>query len=218
MTKVADLLQTTHDLGLEAFIMAHPATALVVEPFAVTGVSPPRTRKLLRSSILGNPLLPEAEPHPQPHDEENTEETMVIRRDGGKPKKETWKRSPQGFLHPEARVVWLLASDHNQIPGILSLGRGRKNDLVFNNETVSKVHALLHRRQDHWLIEDHASANGTFLNGAPLPPYERRRLNERAAIRLGDSIHATLFGAEALFRFCGLLRSIQQGQAEGGSA
>ncbi len=212
MTKVADLLQTTQDLGLEAFVMAHPATALVVEPFTVTTVSPPRTRKLRRSSILSNPLLPEAEPHPDP-DDENTEETMVIRRGSreGQKKKETWRRSPEGFLHPEAHVVWLVSGPSNQIPGILTAGRGRKCDLVFNNETVSKVHALLHRRQDHWLIEDHASANGTFLNGAPLPPYERRRLNERAAIRLGDSIQATLFHAEALFRFCGLLRSMQDG-------
>ena len=210
MTKVADLLLTTQNMGLETFVMAHPATALVVEPFAITTVSPPRTRKLNRSSFLENPLIPDAEPYPTP--EEESDETMVIRRDPeSAKKKETWRRSPQGFLHPEAHVVWLVSGSSNQIPGILTAGRGRKSDLVFNNETVSKVHALLHRRQDHWLIEDHASANGTFLNGTPLPPYERRRLNERAAIRLGDSIHATLFGAEALFRFCGLLRSMQTG-------
>lgn len=207
MTKVADLLQTTQDLGLEAFVMAHPAMALVVEPFAITDSSPPMTRKLSRLGLLDNPLIPDAEPHTP---EEETHETMVIRRDSGE-QKETWRRGPQEFLHPEAHVVWLLSGSNNQIPGILTAGRARKNDLVFNNETVSKVHALLHRRQDHWLIEDHASANGTFLNGAPLPPYERRRLNERAAIRLGDSIHATLFGAEALFRFCGLLRSMKDG-------
>ena len=212
MTKVADLLQTTQDMDLDAFVLAHPAAALVVEPFDITTASPPQTRKLNRSSLLDNPLIPEAEPYPLP-EEADADETMVIRRDdSADDKKETWRRGVQGFLHPEARVVWLVSGPYSQIPGILTAGRGRKNDLVFSNETVSKVHLLLHRRQDHWLIEDHASANGTFLNGALLPPYERRRLTERAAIRLGDSIHATLFDAEALFRFCGLLRSMEDGE------
>lgn len=209
MTKVADLLQTTHDLGLDAFVMAHPASALVVEPFAITNSARPITRKVSRAALFDNPLIPDAVPYPT--EEEETDETTVIRRTSSPEERETWRRGPQAFLHPEARVVWLVSGSSNQIPGILTAGRGKKNDLVFHNETVSKVHALFHRRQDHWLIEDHASANGTFLNGAPLPPYERRRLNQRAAIRLGDSIHATLFDAEALFRFCGLLRSMQAG-------
>lgn len=212
MTSVANLLNTTEALGLDEFVMAHPATALVVEPFAVTTASPPMTRKLSRSSLFDNPLLPEAHELPAPTDDFANETTVIRRGDFEEGEtKETWSRSPQGFLHPDARVVWLIAGDGNQIPGILTAGRGRQNDLRFNNETVSKVHVLFHRRQDHWLIEDHGSANGTFLNGTPLPPYERRRLNERSAIRFGSSIHATLFGAEALFRFCDLLRSMQSG-------
>lgn len=209
MTTVVELLAQTRDLDEDAFVLAHSVPALVVEPFAAATSSDPTTRKMTRSFLLANPLLDE--PIPDALEDEG-EATQVISRDElFAPPERTFKRSASDFLHPEASVVWLQPSTRNQIGGILAAGRGVKCDLVFPHQTVSKVHALFHRRQDHWLIEDHGSANGTFLNGSRLPPYDRRRLSERARIRLGRAIQATLFQPETLYRFCKLLRSMGEG-------
>ena len=211
MTTVVELLAQTRDLDEDAFVLAHPTPALVVEPFAAARTSDPATRKMTRSFFLANPLLEEPVPDASADDDDG-EATQVIHRDQlfAAPEK-TFKRSARDFLHPDASVVWLEPATRNQINGILVAGRGFKCDLQFHHQTVSKVHALFHRRQDHWLIEDHDSANGTFLHGAQLPPYERRRLSERAQIRLGRAIQATLFQPETLYRFCKLLRTMGEG-------
>ena len=211
MTTVVELLAQTRDLDEDAFVLAHPTPGLVVEPFAAATTTDPATRKMTRSFLLANPLLDE--PIPDATDEDEGEATQVIHRDQlfAAPE-QTFKRSAQDFLHPEAAVVWLQPSTRNQIGGILAVGRGVKCDLVFAHQTVSKVHALFHRRQDQWLIEDHGSANGTFLNGTQLPAFERRRLSERAQVRLGRAIQATFFNPETLYRFCKLLRSMGESE------
>lgn len=212
MTTVVELLAQTRDLDEDAFVLAHPNPALVVEPFAAARSSDPATRKMTRSFLLANPLLDEHVPSVT-EEEDDGEATQVLHRDEiFAPPEKTFKRSSRDFLHPDAIVVWLEPSTRNQISGILVAGRGVKCDLVFHHQAVSKVHALFHRRQDHWLIEDHDSANGTFLNGVQLPAYERRRLSERAQIRLGRAIQATLFQPETLYRFCKLLRSMGEGE------
>ena len=126
MTSVAELLTTTRDMDEDTFVMQHPATALVVEPFAITAASPPMTKRLDRLGIFENPLLqPETKPHSSaPIDDEH--ETMVIRlSDLPRKKAATWRRSPQGFLHPDAQVVWLVSGRSQQIPGVLAAGRSR---------------------------------------------------------------------------------------------
>jgi len=49
---------------------------------------------------------------------------------------------------------------------ILSLGRGRDNDVqVKNDSKVSRYHCKLYRRGPNFYIEDNKSANGTLVNG-----------------------------------------------------
>jgi hypothetical protein len=69
------------------------------------------------------------------------------------------------------------------LAGDLSIGRAATNDLVIDDPTVSRHHAELNRcLEGGWLIEDHGSFNGTFVNGM--------RLAQRvhAALRHGDRL------------------------------
>jgi pSer/pThr/pTyr-binding forkhead associated (FHA) protein len=46
-----------------------------------------------------------------------------------------------------------------------NVGRGAKNDVVLDDETVSESHASLQRRNDGWYVVDHGSANGSYVSG-----------------------------------------------------
>ncbi|WP_066362827.1 DUF1707 and FHA domain-containing protein [Herbidospora mongoliensis] len=60
------------------------------------------------------------------------------------------------------------------------VGRGSACDLVLADLTVSRIHAELRREEDHWLLVDLGSLNGTRLNGW--------RLVGPARVRSGDEI------------------------------
>ena len=46
-----------------------------------------------------------------------------------------------------------------------NVGRGTKNDVVLDDETVSESHASLERRNDGWYVVDLGSANGSYVSG-----------------------------------------------------
>ncbi len=71
----------------------------------------------------------------------------------------------------------------------LSVGRMPSCDLVINDPSVSKVHALL-----RWLeakaactVEDLKSTNGTQLNGKPLPPGRQVYVRDGDLLRFGEA-------------------------------
>ena len=61
----------------------------------------------------------------------------------------------------------------------LSIGRADDCDLVVEEATVSRHHALLRRTPEGWDLRDVGSTNGTRLNGWRV---------ERAALRPGDEL------------------------------
>jgi hypothetical protein len=64
------------------------------------------------------------------------------------------------------------------------LGRGRDNDLVFANNTVSLNHAEIHRRRDgRVLVTDLSSSNGVLLNSGRVSEAE---LNSGDILELGE--------------------------------
>jgi len=73
----------------------------------------------------------------------------------------------------------------------LSIGRSPGNDIVIDNLAVSGNHARLSLDQDHYVVEDMNSLNGTFLNN------QRVR---RSALKDGDEIvigkHSLVFKDE----------------------
>jgi diguanylate cyclase (GGDEF)-like protein len=71
------------------------------------------------------------------------------------------------------------------------LGRTLENDVVLNEESISRRHARLSLGEDRWLVEDLGSTNGTFVNqhpagdGTPVRPGDKLTLG-RTVLKLVD--------------------------------
>ena len=50
-----------------------------------------------------------------------------------------------------------------------SIGRSNENDIVLNDFSVSRRHAVLRREGDAWVIYDNQSTNGVKINDRPVP-------------------------------------------------
>lgn len=59
------------------------------------------------------------------------------------------------------------------------LGRALDNDIVLDDPSVSRRHALLSIRAGNWLLEDQGSSHGTFVNGKRV---------QAALLRPGDQL------------------------------
>jgi len=59
------------------------------------------------------------------------------------------------------------------------VGRGPDSDVLLDNRTVSREHAVLIKRRSGWYVQDLESQNGTLINGEPVVT---------ARLRDGDSI------------------------------
>ena len=53
------------------------------------------------------------------------------------------------------------------------------------SQIVSRIHAVIFQEEDNFYIEDKGSANGTYINHAPLPSGNRHRLKSGDRIALG---------------------------------
>lgn len=70
---------------------------------------------------------------------------------------------------------------------VLRLGRSAESDIRFSDATddsVSGVHAELSLDGQRLYVEDKRSANGTFVNGAPCPPFEKVAVPDGSRLRL----------------------------------
>lgn len=72
------------------------------------------------------------------------------------------------------------------------IGRAPNNDIVIENEHVSRQHARLIRQKDRYLLEDLDSTNGTFVND--------QRITHAVLLQPGDRIR---LGPEVVLRFTG---------------
>lgn len=99
-------------------------------------------------------------------------------------------RVESGSLSAAGKRWWLVAEDGRRIalplgvpkaPRRLTVGRGKDNDIVLDDPTVSRFHASLtlnHRGEV--LVADLGSANGTFING--------RRITSAQILRQHDEL------------------------------
>ena len=98
--------------------------------------------------------------------------------------------------HPEAMlVVERGINDYSVIPLDLPsciLGKAASATVLLSNPYVSRRHALISRRRDHFEIEDLESKNGTLVNGKRLASGAQR-------LRTGDRIE--LGRGQVVFRF-----------------
>jgi len=65
------------------------------------------------------------------------------------------------------------------------LGRGKENNIVLNDNSVSKQHAKLNYQNGYWEIHDLASRNGISINGAVI---NQARLQDGDRILLGKAM------------------------------
>lgn len=96
---------------------------------------------------------------------------------------------PHTKLRRPSTVEPLVLELRKRTPGGLevTLGRSPDNDVVIEDATVSRTHALF-RQEPHtgmWHVVDAESHNGTFLAGVLIVPGRPTPLFERAALRFG---------------------------------
>ncbi len=90
------------------------------------------------------------------------------------------------FIKPAKRIIRasLVNAANGKIIDIsrseTSIGRARTCDVVINDMTVSRFHAVLSKRSNEWLIFDTHSTSGTKVNG--------KIIQEKATLKDGDYI------------------------------
>lgn len=92
-------------------------------------------------------------------------------------------------MRPAAvRYVPLVRNPQSPYTDRITVGRTANCDVVVNERSVSKLHALFwpHEDLEHWAVSDARSANGTFLGGRRLAPLDRTPIKPGDSLRLGD--------------------------------
>lgn len=69
-------------------------------------------------------------------------------------------------------------------PDTITIGTNEDNDLVLDDQTVSRRHCRILQRNDRYLVEDLGSTNGTFVDGVRI---ERAYLEPGSALSIGNT-------------------------------
>jgi pSer/pThr/pTyr-binding forkhead associated (FHA) protein len=72
-----------------------------------------------------------------------------------------------------------------ELTGTATIGRDSDNDIVLDEITVSRCHALLLTDAAGTVLLDLDSTNGTFVNGEPAPPERQVCLKDGDLIQIG---------------------------------
>ena len=75
----------------------------------------------------------------------------------------------------------------------LTLGRGSENNVVLENDSVSRRHCKIEKGNRHWWVLDMESTNGTYVNDELVKEYQLRRGDQ---IKVGDTILKFLSGSD----------------------
>jgi diguanylate cyclase (GGDEF)-like protein len=78
---------------------------------------------------------------------------------------------------------------------IMTIGRGRDNDIVLPSDCVSRKHAQLEHRPEALYVVDLASTNGTFIND-DLKTVREHKLRRGDQLTIGDTIFKFLSGSD----------------------
>jgi DNA-binding winged helix-turn-helix (wHTH) protein len=78
----------------------------------------------------------------------------------------------------QPRQFWTLETDD------VTVGRGEESDIVIAKRQISRQHIRLYKHDDHFILEDLDSKNGTWLNGTQIKG--EHRLSD------GDEVHLAL--------------------------
>ncbi len=76
---------------------------------------------------------------------------------------------------------------------LLTLGRGQENVVVLDNDSVSRRHCRIEKRNSAWYVVDLDSTNGTYVNDDQVKEYQLRRGDQ---MKVGDTIFKFLSGSD----------------------
>ena len=76
---------------------------------------------------------------------------------------------------------------------VLSIGRGQENTVVLDNDSVSRRHCRIEKRNQAWYVCDLDSTNGTYVNDELVKEYQLRRGDQ---VKIGDTIVKYLSGSD----------------------
>jgi pSer/pThr/pTyr-binding forkhead associated (FHA) protein len=93
---------------------------------------------------------------------------------------------------PRRTPMWKLSIEddqgHKTVVSLLreeySIGRSHENTVRLTERNISRHHASIRKAESGWVLEDQASYNGCFINGARVA--EPRLLNHGDLLQLGD--------------------------------
>ncbi|HEX5434148.1 MAG TPA: FHA domain-containing protein, partial [Candidatus Angelobacter sp.] len=68
---------------------------------------------------------------------------------------------------------------------VITIGRGNANDLVLNDASVSRFHAVVKLQENAVLIADRGSTNGILRNG--------EQISDETQLQNGDIVHVGLY-------------------------
>lgn len=69
--------------------------------------------------------------------------------------------------------------------GEISIGRDSTCDVVLNDDAASGTHAKCRYKEDHFMIQDAASANGTYVNGKEIAKHD---LKSGDIVKIGATV------------------------------
>ncbi len=72
----------------------------------------------------------------------------------------------------------------------ITLGRVDTNDLVLEDDSVSRFHAFLRHddRTQTWMLTDAESKNGTWLDGKKVEPNQGVPIKDESLLKFGDAV------------------------------
>jgi hypothetical protein len=159
-TRFSQLVEAASTLDRRAFIARFPNPMLL----ALSSIELDDGTPTIHMGVLTVPKRPPSQ---------RTGTTTYTTADPSKP------HDPQE-LDP---VVVFLASARESRE--VHVGRGDQNDVVLEDETVSRDHATFALRNEWWTVLDRGSKNGTIVNGETLAPGQAVPLGDGARVRFG---------------------------------
>jgi pSer/pThr/pTyr-binding forkhead associated (FHA) protein len=106
-----------------------------------------------------------------------------------------------GILRYLSRVAFVAKRPGVPFAHLISVGRSNNNDITIAVESVSKVHGYLVVEDDErFRFTDHASTNGSKLNGHPLEKNKKYSLADGDVLHLGLEVALEFLLPASLYR------------------
>lgn len=103
-----------------------------------------------------------------------------------------------GHKGVEMRIALVKKSVRNPFADQIYLGRANNNDIILEDESVSKAHAFFTNSADGWDISDVESVNGTFVSGVKVT--KTKHIADATELRFGNC-QATFYLPKGFFAY-----------------